>query len=371
MIKNIQRLGTGQRFVIFTLIFGGGLMAIILLFVVLIRGALNERSQAVPLLREVSVQQFAALPDDDAYPASIALAPDGKLYTASYATGTIWAIALDGTVSEVPGTRDALGSVTGLTVAPDGTIFVIDRLSSDYRLAGGIVRRVSPDGTVSDFATITDQPFSLPTEGGAGSQATPEVLDGLISPDDITLDSIGRIYLTDRTRQQIWRFEPDGSGGVAWWTAGILSGAARDARPEPTGLAYDPLIDAILVADAGMSAIYRIPTATGESELIYQHTGAQEAPQFDGLTIAPDGTIYAAALGLNRVARIVDGELEYLAGGFRGGSDLVYNPVDGGLYVTNFDSASLVAPAVYERRLPFALDVIRFIAVETTPEAGN
>lgn len=363
MFKNFMRLGAGQRIVIFTLVFGGGLMIIVLLFLLLVRGSLNERGQALPLLQGIAVQQFAALPDDDAYPASIAVGADGAIYTASYASGTVWRIGLDGAVTEIPNTRAGLGGVAGIAVSADGALYVIDILSSDYRLSGGIVRRVTPDGTISDFANIMTEPFLLAADD-APAEATPETLEGFVSPDDLALDTAGRIYVTDRVRRQIWRFEADGTGGTAWWTASILSGVPEDASPEPTGITYDPQTDAIIVADAGMNAVYRIPVATGESEILYQYTGIEDQqPQFDGVAVGADGTVYVAALGRNRVGRLMNGTLEYLAGGFRGGSDLAYNPLDGRLYVTNFDSASLVAPAIYERRLPFALDVITFTVV--------
>src|SRR5688572_419815 len=46
----------------------------------------------------VTVAEFVQLDAPDAYPAAVAVAPDGTLYTASYMTGTVWRIAPDGTV---------------------------------------------------------------------------------------------------------------------------------------------------------------------------------------------------------------------------------------------------------------------------------
>ncbi len=360
MVRNIRRLGLGQRIVIFTAIFGGGLMLLVLLFVLLVRGSLNERTTGSALAESVTVAEFAALPDEDAYPAAIAVGADGTVYTGSYASGVIWALSpgADGStqIRELPGTRDGLAAVRGLAAAPDGSLFVIDENDSDYRTSGGLVRRISLDGGISDFANISGAPYSVAaeSEGGAARE-----LDGLIAPHGITLDAAGYVYVTDRVRQQVWRFAPDGSGGVAWWTAPFVATGAEDRPPEPTGIAYDTFNDALIVADAGSNALYRIPIASAEAAVLYRYSGfPDEAPLFDGVTVAPDGTVYTALLGQNLVARLEAGTLVILAGSFRGSSGLAFNPLDGRLYVTNFDSASLAAPAIYERRLPFTVDVI-------------
>ena len=49
----------------------------------------------------------------------------------------------------------------------------------------------------------------------------------------------------------------------------------------------------------------------------------------------------------------------YIAGLFRGASDIDYSAVNNRLYVSNFDSFSLVVQAT-QPRLPFAIDVIEF-----------
>ncbi|MCZ2097353.1 MAG: hypothetical protein LC121_14045 [Anaerolineae bacterium] len=53
-----------------------------------------------------------------------------------------------------------------------------------------------------------------------------------------------------------------------------------------------------------------------------------------------------------------DGRLDYVAGLFRGSSDVEY-AAPNRLYVTNFDQASIVIPVV-RPQLPFAIDVIEF-----------
>jgi sugar lactone lactonase YvrE len=341
MLGRIQQLGQGQRILIFVMLMVGGilLIAAITVFLILISINSTPRQQAVPLLDTVTVQQFAALPGEDAYPPAVAVAPDGTVYTGSYATGTLWAITADGTVREVPGSNDALASVTGLDVALDGTLYVLTRASSDPRAAGGAVWRLSPAGELSEFASVPD---------------------GFIAPDDVTVDSEGRVYASDRGRREIWRWNADGSGGTAWW------------QPEegvyPTGLAYDPANNAIIVTDFQQNTIHRIPVESGRAELIYRYPEATNLPSFDGVTVAPDGTLYVAALDQNGIVTFQEGEMVYIAGNFRGASDVAIAP-DGRLYVTNFDSPSLVAPGI-RPQLPFALDVVTVICCNEIPTQG-
>ena len=105
------------------------------------------------------------------------------------------------------------------------------------------------------------------------------------------------------------------------------------------------------------NVIYRVPVTGGEAEVLYQHPdGTQHPPGFDGVTVSPDGTLYVAALGQNGIARLDNGLLTYIAGQFRGASDVA--GVDGQrLYVTNWDQSALALPLV-QPRLPFGVDVV-------------
>ncbi len=333
MIQNIQRLGRGQRIVIFILIFGGALMALIAVTVLLSLLTLNAggNEPAVALLEGVSVREFAILPDNDAYPASVGVAPNGRVYTGSYVTGAVWSIDSTGDVAELPGTRDAIGAVSGITFAPDGTIYIVDQLDADTRTLGGALKRIALDGTISDFAVMDD---------------------GLSLPDDVALDSQGRVYMSDRGLGEIWRFDSDGGNAQVWW---IPPEAAGETRHVPTGLAYDAANDAMIVTDSNLNVIYRVSIADASAEVLYEHGNREFAPGLDGVVITPDGTIYVAATAQNGVVTLKDGELEYVAGQFRSPSDVDYR--DGKLYVANFDSFSLVVSAV-SPRLPFAIDVI-------------
>ena len=98
MFRNLERFSYRQRLLIFILIIGGGLALLVGATAALVFQAFNpsQRQQSVVLTDAITVSQFAALPDDDAYPAALAVAPDGTVYTGSFATGAVWAIDASG-----------------------------------------------------------------------------------------------------------------------------------------------------------------------------------------------------------------------------------------------------------------------------------
>ncbi|MDX2140538.1 MAG: hypothetical protein SF123_20815 [Chloroflexota bacterium] len=333
MFRGLMSLPQWQRRIIFIAIFGGAIVLLVALTLYLVTQTLFvQRSLGTALMPDVNVREFVALPDDNAYPAAVAVAPDGTVYTGSYATGVVWRVAPDGTLSEVANTRDQIGSVSGIEVAADGSLLVLDEGDADPRTRGGALWRVTPDGTIAAFATINDS-------------------EGFIAPDDITIDAQGNVYITERGRGEVWRFAADGNGGALWWVPPLEADVEARAL---TGIAYDATTDTILIADAEANELFRVNVVTGATEVLYRHGTREFPPGFDGITVAPDGAIYVAALGQNGVARLVDGDLDYVAGLFRGASDVAY--YSGRIYVTNFDQSSLVLPI--RPSLPFALDVI-------------
>jgi DNA-binding beta-propeller fold protein YncE len=150
----------------------------------------------------------------------------------------------------------------------------------------------------------------------------------------------------------VWRFGLDGSG-AAWWRPPADAAGSRQAL---TGLAYDPVQDAIIVVESNNDRIYRVSISSGQTETLYAHGNRDFAPGFDGVTVTPDGRLYIAAVAQNGIATLTaSGELEYIAGAFRGPNDVVYHA--GRLYVANFDSFSLVVHLI-QPRLPFSIDEI-------------
>ncbi|HEX2619502.1 MAG TPA: hypothetical protein VHL11_05120, partial [Phototrophicaceae bacterium] len=133
---------------------------------------------------------------------------------------------------------------------------------------------------------------------------------------------------------------------------------------------FDALHQAMVVTDSEENVIYQIPLAGGETggetQILYRYTSLANKPSFDGVAVAPDGTVYVTALEQNGVATLRNNELVYLAGSFRGPSSLALAPDNQHFYVTNFDSTPLVVPEI-RPQLPFALDVVTLNAVSPTP----
>lgn len=332
MIERIQMLSRGQRIFIFFMVFGGGLALMAAIVLLLISFTINTqpRAEAVAVVDAVTVGQFVELPGDEAYPASIA-GSDTRIYTGSYVTGAVYEIELDGTVRTLPDTEELIGSVTGITVSPDGTLYVLDRLTSNPRSAGGVLWRFRPGST----------PEQLP---GFAEDET-----GLSSPDDVLALPDGRVLVTDRGRREIIAYDAEGNASVFW------SAPEDDTDLSPTGLAYDSANDAIILTDSSDERrVYRIALETQETTLLYTYDGNDDAPLFDGVAIADDGVIYIAALE-GGIVELRDGVYTQIATNFRGASDVAL--LADRLYVTNFDSASIVSP-LQEPQLPFALDVI-------------
>ena len=366
MSRMLQALPVWQRRLIFFAI----LALIIALFVgltlYLAVQSLRTRTEASVLadVQHVSVREFAVLPGEAAYPAALAISADGTLYTGSYADGTIWRITPAGDVQAVPDTLENIGSVSGLTLA-NGALYVLDRIEP-LSAEGAILWRISNDG-FGQLERLRD----FDPSGDAG----------LVLPDDIAADANGKLYITDRGPDRVWRYDSNGHNGVIWWETPNLAVADQYA---PTGIAYDPTRAAMLITDPLVNLIYAVPVATEDTQAatqtLYQHTGDDPLPGFDGLTVAPDGTIYVTALARNRVARLQvgdaadsdndaeasNGQLQYLAQGFRSSSDLAYDAGRDRLYVSNWDQRWLLPVNVLlfnfyvPPRTPFALDVLEF-----------
>jgi len=296
------------------------------------------RSQAVAIANGILVAEFATLPDDEAYPAALAINADGTLYTGSYQSGALWSINPAGAVSEIRGSRERIGSVTGLDLAPDHMLFILDRIAP-LKAEGAIVWRYAKGEL--------DQLFEIRAETFFGN----------VLPDDIAVDSAGRIYISDRLGH-VLRYsaagEPLGDGGGAYWWI-----ASCSERCEITGIAYDQANDALLIADPAAEAVYRVTITDGSAgDTVTLIDGADQKSDFgfDGIALSRSGDVYLALLNWNRVARLEAGELFMLAKDFRGASDIAYDAARHRLYVTNWNQFGLAFGT--RPQLPFAIDVI-------------
>ncbi len=339
MIARIQQLGRGQRIVIFFTIFIGGLMLLVALTFFLISFSINStpRQLAQGAIEGVSVREFATLPDDDAYPSTIAVGVDGTVYTGSYRSGTVWVISPQGEVRELPETRVLIESVSGIAVAQDGTLYILDRTNPNPAAKGGLIWRILPDDVPRQYGTIFDGE------------------EGFIAPHGLAIATDGVLYVTDRGRRDIWRFDAEGNAEF-WWR--VPNSDPQHNVVLPTSLAYDPSTDTLVVVATGdgVDNLYRVSRDGETIETVYRYSGApSQAPGFDGISISPDGRIFLANASQGAVSEFIRNNYTIIAQGFRGSNAVAYH--DGKLYVNNFDQVGLVNPLV-QPRLPFALDEV-------------
>lgn len=292
------------------------------------------RAQAVAVAAGLTVREFIALPDEEAYPEALAIGGDGTLYTGSYQSGALWAIAADGHMREIPGSRKRIGSVTGLYATPDDRLYILDRISP-LDAKGALVWAYAR----AELELVLEIP--------------PDDAASLTLPEDIAVDSAGSIYISDRKTGSVWRYRrPDDALDIFWQLPCSASCAA-------TGLAYDAAHHALLVTDSESDAVYRV--AIDGDDARAERLFIDEADSgfgMHGITVEPAGDIYVALLAWNRVAQLRDGELLMLARDFRGASDVAFSAASGNLYVSNWNQFSLGFGT--RPQLPFALDVIEF-----------
>ena len=289
----------------------------------------------------ITVSEFVTFTDDEAYPAAVASSDDGTLYTGSYVNGTVWRVNNLGDIVEIPETRAQIGSVIGIDIGLDGTVYVLDHLEALN--AGG-----------ARIWEIRDNVLTLRLDTAINTVP-------ISRPNDIAVDADGRIYLLDISGSKIVVIEGDST--QIWWSP-----------PEPTyqiaGLAYDALSNTLLITDANLHRVYRMPVDAenpeSAREIIYTLESSTLVPRFNGITVSDTGVVYVAAFEANEVWQLIPNTNDYIviAGNYRGSSDVAFDNANQRIYVNNWDQSWLV-PITFvffqvdmSPRLPFSVDII-------------
>jgi uncharacterized protein (TIGR03437 family) len=184
----------------------------------------------------------------------------GFLYIADTSGGQILRVNPQGQIAAVPiAGRD-------VTTATGGVLYIA---------SGGIVRRVGPTGTISNFA-------------GGGSTASgdngPADQARLSFPSGIARDNAGNVYIADRNNHRIRRVSPDGViSTIAGTGEAGISGDGGDAKRARLNLPSSVAIDGnvLYIADTGNHAIRRVQS----SGVIDTLAGTGE-PGYDGDNLA-------------------------------------------------------------------------------------
>ena len=127
---------------------------------------------------------------------------------------------------------------------------------------------------------------------GGGSAAATKIRDGYGQAAGLAFDKSGRLYMARGTQHDVVELSP-ASGEVL---RTVVSGL-----PCPVGLATDPVSGDLFVSNVFCAGggIFRITGFAGGPGTATRYAGTQDA---DGLTFAPDGTLFAA--GGVRIVRI-------------------------------------------------------------------
>lgn len=250
-------------------------------------------------------------------PYDVCTGPDGTLYVADSNNNAIRQIDPKGNVTTLaggtgasfadgPGKSARLNGASGVTVGPDGALYV-----ADY--GNNRIRRIdlsSPDHTVSTIAGTGQPDF----KDGPGATAR------FSSPADLTVDAQGHLYVADTDNHRIRMIDLNdpahavstlaGSG-----TQGFVNGPAPDAQfSGPQDVAVDTRGD-VYTADTGNHAIRRInmqdpnhavTTLAGNGSAGYLDGNGTNA-RLDtpyGLAFGPGGVLYVADAYNNSVRMI-------------------------------------------------------------------
>ncbi len=232
------------------------------------------------------------------FPRDVVADAAGNLVVADAGNFRMRRIAPDGTVSTLagsgafgsadgPAATATFGLLSGVAVAPDGTVFVTDAVF--HR-----IRQIDPAGQVTTVAGT----------GVAGFADGPAATAQFAFPTGLARDATGTLYVADTLNQVIRRLTP---AGVVETLAGTGAPGRQDGPGEtatftlPAGLGI--LADApgqVLVADTGSHTIRRLM-------LVPVVTGVSPASAVHGTTIAAFTVTGSNLFGATRVAFLREG----------------------------------------------------------------
>lgn len=244
-------------------------------------------------------------------PMGVAVDRAGNVYIADAGNNRVRRVAPNGTITTFAGTGEAgfsgdggpataarLSGPTGVEIAPDGSVLVVD-------YGNARLRRITPAGTISTMAGDKN-PLTPPA---SPPPTPPDVAVGgaTVAPD-------GVIYIFDRATGRLVRRATDGSTTALF---GDPSWSRMTLAVEPTGT--------VLIGDR--TSLRRLDPASGRVDLV---VGSPDRSGFTGdggpaknallgdlrdIAVGDDGAIYLADRGNLRVRRIApDGAIQTVAG---------------------------------------------------------
>lgn len=245
-------------------------------------------------------------------PLGLAVDSKGNIYFTDTGNHRVRCLRLDASITTVAGSGEAgfrgdgalatqahLNSPTYLAVDAFDNVYVSD--TGNQR-----VRVFVPGGAIQTFAGTGRNEFS--SDGGLPSQTS------LSFPQGLAFDREGNLYVAERGQNRVRRFAPGGRvATVAGSSIRGNSGDGQDALAarlnSPTAIALDAHGN-LYIADSGNQSIRTVDPATGRIRTVLRDLLNPE-----GLTVAPNGTLYFSEAQRHRIQRItLSGDLSLVAG---------------------------------------------------------
>jgi len=290
-------------------------------------------------------------------PDGVALDAAGNLYIADRENNRIRKVTPTGTISTVAGngvrgfsgdggsaTATALNYPTGVAVDAAGNLFIADHQNNR-------IRKVTSAGTMTTFAGNGTSGFS-----GDGGQAT----SASLSPNGVTVDAAGNLYIADTSHQRIRKVTPAGiistvAGNGSLGFAGD-GGLATSASLIPAGVAVDAAGN-LYITDTGSHRVRKVLALPPAFSLL-PATVSMTSPSGSEVASTRQVAVTSDAIGLAWTAR--------------GDSWLSVSPTSGtvpGLITVSADASSLT-PGNYRSTVtvqaPLALPTTQTVTVDLT-----
>lgn len=263
------------------------------------------------------------------YPSDAVMDKAGNLYIYDSGNDRIRIVTPAGVISTYAGTGVSGYSGDGgpatqaqieyggkMTVDASGTLYFTDGV--DY-----VIRRITPDGTVSTYAG--NGQLSLTPNTGNGGPATEASLG--LSAGALAIDSAGNLYVAEDYTNQIRVISPKGiiTTFAGSGTYGYMDGPAATAEfATPYGIALDAANN-LYVADVGNGFVRKVTqagivsTVAGSPVFGFSGDGGSALlAEFrfpEGVTVGGDGNLYIEDIGNFRVREVTaNGTIQTVAG---------------------------------------------------------
>ena len=244
---------------------------------------------------------LAKLPDT---PEGLATDARGQMYAALLHTGEVVRLKQGGYehVAWVPSDQDhGKGALVGLEFDDHGTLYAAYKGESKYD-ANDLIDPFHP--ACRDATVTTSGVYKInPKSGAVTPLATRAQGWPFCFPDDVAIDSAGKVYMTDVTSSGIWKISPDGRKVDLWSSSPLLNWSAKPYTGVTLGV-NDLVIDAagknIYAVTDAEPAVLRIPIKEDGSagEPVILATGFSI---LDGLDLDKSGNIFISEITLNQI----------------------------------------------------------------------